>query len=220
MTEKRGRIQAARAMGELVLIVAGVLIALGAESAWEDRGERLRAEAYLDALRADMVQARAQVEAAAEATQARLQSTDSILNGLRGIDGGAESLGRGSHALGGDIVLPTGTLAALIETGDVNLLSPELRASVVETYAVLLRYEGLADDLRSAMLENLTRYMEARESLGLGVPRDQPFPVEAARRAPSVVASVEVHRFFLSNRSLVFESILGSLDEILATLDA
>jgi hypothetical protein len=219
MTEKRVRIQLVRAFGELVLIVAGVLIALGAESAWEDRGEGIRANAYLEALHSDMAQARTQVEAVISATQIQLELTDSILDGLRGVDGGSEFLDRGSHALGGVLILPTGTLDALLETGDVNLLSPELRAAVVATHSILRRVEGLADDYRTAALENLTRYLEARETLALNIPRDRPLPIEAARRVPRIVSSVETHRFLLSQRLRTFEGLISALDDILNALE-
>lgn len=219
MTEKRLRFQPIRAFGELVLIVAGVLIALGAESAWEDRGERIRANAYLEALSSDMAQARTQVDAVISTTQLQLELTDSILDGLRGVPGGSEFVGQGSHALGGVLVLPTGTLAALLETGDVNLLSPELRAAVVATHSSLRKLEGLADDFRTAGLENLTRYLEARETLALNLPQDRALPIEAARRVPGIVSSVETHRFLLGNRLLVFEGITATLDDILNALE-
>ena len=126
------------AVGEFVLIVAGVLVAMAANSWWESRQDRTKEETYLTQLLADTRANQERVDSAFVVDSVALASTNrlqSILDGRTAIPP-RDSTRRGfigSDAFANPDFRPLlGTYTALLETGDLQLLdSPDLRFRLV-----------------------------------------------------------------------------------------
>jgi hypothetical protein len=147
------------AVTEFVLIVAGVLVALAANSWWESRRDHDREHVYLVQLLADTHENAVRVGTAIAEDSALQRSTrrwTAILRGS-GPPPPADSLpplGGGSELFRTSDFRPLlGTYAALVETGDLQLLrSPALRFRLVA-------YQSSLETVR----EILSRSVESME---------------------------------------------------------
>ena len=127
------------ALGEFVLIVTGVLVAMAANSWWESRQDHTKEETYLSQLLADTHANEERVDSAFAVDSAAMVSTNRWLDILSGAEpipprdttrrGGI----RGADAFTSPDFRPLlGTYTALLETGDLQLLeSPDLRFRLV-----------------------------------------------------------------------------------------
>ena len=130
------------------MIVVGVFIALGADSSWQDREEMRRADAYVDALRADMLEALPALDSAIEFQQSEIAITRKTLETLFAPSPESDSLPM-SFLRSATLSIPTGTLDALVQTRDGNLLTDgQLRTSIVHS--------------RSEVQDLLSRFSELR----------------------------------------------------------
>jgi hypothetical protein len=73
-----------QAIAEVVLIIAGILIALAVEGWWEDRQEREAEINYLQALKSDFEANRKSLEAAIEKQEEIVNAGDEVLNLIKG----------------------------------------------------------------------------------------------------------------------------------------
>lgn len=129
-----------RALGELVIIVLGVLIALGVDSVWEQRRERRSEAAYLQALLSDALSDSLEYETVAGVLSRAESATEAMLDLL----GDGEIVGDAlvlSQTVFCASFLPLPvinrtTLDDLLSTGNLSLLRDrELRSA-------LLKYHG------------------------------------------------------------------------------
>jgi hypothetical protein len=134
---------------ELAVIVAGVLIALGADSWWEQREEHRRAEQYLEQLLVDFKSTERQIQS----TIAEDEKTSAAAS--RVIDGAYH----GRYPPTDSLELPTGyqqfrpltgTLTALVQGGDLRLLESDT-----------LRFELVAYSATVDEVETVLRHTEA-----------------------------------------------------------
>ena len=142
--------QRAAALGiELAVVVLGVLIALAADSWWEDRADAARAQTYLTSIESDMAVTEQTLEVAASYWE---ESADDVRRFLRAMEEPSAALDSGAGPFsvlsddGGSrrAYLASGTLDALLSTGDINLLAPSIRSVIVRENASLrLRYEQI-----------------------------------------------------------------------------
>jgi hypothetical protein len=121
---------------EFLLIVAGVTAALGADSLWSVRQERVRESEYLEQLRADLAENRVRLDAAIldEETLGA-----AALTALGALERGAPITADSARAwlverrgfMYSDPRLLTGTFSGLIESGDLRLIQDvEMRKSI------------------------------------------------------------------------------------------
>jgi hypothetical protein len=149
------------AVGEFVLIVTGVLVAMAANSWWESRRDRTREETYVIQLLADTRANQVRVDSAIAADSVAQRSTGRLLGTLSGNVPPAtrDSTPRGiqgADAFSSPDFRPLlGTYTALLETGDLQLLdSPDLRFRLVAYQSSL---ESVRETVRHTA-ETLERY--------------------------------------------------------------
>jgi len=126
-----------RLLAEFLLIVAGVTVALGADSLWSLRQDRVREAEYLGQLRSDLEENRSRLVAAI-ADEETLGAA--ALAALQAVSVGAP-IGEDSarawlierRALGySDPRLLTGTFSALVDSGDLRVVrDPAVRKSII-----------------------------------------------------------------------------------------
>ena len=143
-----------------------MLIALAADSWWEGQKEQARARTYQAALETDVAAAQSTVMSALDSTAHYPATTDSFLSLLRSRAPLPEE-SKQIPVFFATVSIPTGTLDALIETGDINLLRDNaLRASIIAARAeisVARRLQAIASDAVSGnRLRRLLRYASAR----------------------------------------------------------
>ncbi|MFV1988523.1 MAG: hypothetical protein ACC682_14695 [Gemmatimonadota bacterium] len=118
---------ASRLVGEFLLIVGGVTVALAADSLWSARQERVRETEYLVQLRSDLAENRERLEAAIEDEEtigaAALTALNAVKSGQRISRDSARAWiieRRGLYY--SDPRLLTGTFSGLVESGDLRLV--------------------------------------------------------------------------------------------------
>ena len=162
-----------RLIAELAVIVAGVLIALAADSWWERRKERRQAEEYLHQLLNDFQQTERQLKNAIGGDTRKFESASRVIDrAYRGQFPSADSL---ELPTGYDFFLPpTGTLTALVQGGDLRLLASDtLRFELVA-------YASLVDDIKTVLRHSETMIWNSTERIILGRARHSQ---SASRRA-------------------------------------
>lgn len=123
---------------DLFVVCLGVLIALGAESWWEGREDRARVRTYLGAVATDLSLAREGLDSAIERNLGLLHGVRSDLDHI--VAGEATNDTVLSTCCPGPSIsnLPLGNFRALLETGDINLLTPDsLRTALISGFAIL-----------------------------------------------------------------------------------
>jgi hypothetical protein len=161
-----------RLLAELAVIVAGVLIALAADAWWGRQQEREHAEEYLEQLLADLQKTKGRLRATIEADSTRLEAVNSVIGrALRGPLPPADSL---ELPTGYNYFEPLrGTLAALIQSGDLRLLrSDSIRFE-------LIAFSSLLDVTETILRHTETLIWNSTERLALGRARHSQ---SAARR--------------------------------------
>jgi hypothetical protein len=126
-----------RLLAEFAVIVTGVLIALAVDSWWERQQERNHAEEYLKQLLVDFEETEGRLRATIAADTKRLEGVNSAIDrALRGPWPPADSL---ELPTGYNYFEPlTGTLAALIQGGDLRLLrSDSIRFELIAFSALI-----------------------------------------------------------------------------------
>jgi hypothetical protein len=161
-----------RLLAELAVIVAGVLIALAADAWWGRLQERKHAEEYLEQLLVDLQQTAGRLRGTIEADSTRLEQVSTVIDrALRGPLPPADSL---DLATGYNYFEPLrGTLAALIQSGDLRLLrSDSIRFE-------LIAFSSLLDGTETILRHTETLIWNSTERLALGRARHSQ---SAARR--------------------------------------
>ena len=162
-----------RLSAELGVIIAGVLIALAANSWWEQRQEHRRAEEYLQQLLSDFRETEQGLKGAIKGDTEKLVSASGVIDAAyRGRFPPADSL---ALPTGYYFFRPlTGTLTALVQSGDLRLLhSDTLRFELVEYLATI-------EDIQTVMRHTETMIWNSTERVTLGRARHSQ---SASRRA-------------------------------------
>ena len=129
---------------ESILIMAGVLGALMVNALWQDHTDRVREGQYLDQLLSDALDNRRRLEDVLELERNQQEITRAILAALRiGAPLPADSVRAWRHGETpfpwySDPRLRDGTITALVETGDINILRDHpLRSATIEYIGLL-----------------------------------------------------------------------------------
>jgi hypothetical protein len=151
-----------RLFAELGVIIAGVLIALAVDSWWERRQERQRADEYLEQLLVDFQRTAGRLENTIVADTDWLQKSTSAL--ARALDGPwppADSL---ELPTGYNYFEPlTGTLAALIQSGDLRLVrSVSLRSELIAYSSVIQETKSVLRDTEAMIWNSTQRVLAGR----------------------------------------------------------
>lgn len=127
-----------RLFAELAVIVAGVLIALAANSWWERRQEQNHAREYLEQLLVDVQTTEQRLRSIIDTETQRLETVNSIIS--RAFGGPWPQPDSLELPTGYDYFEPlTGTLTALIQSGDLRLLrSDSIRFELI-AFSALIR---------------------------------------------------------------------------------
>ena len=135
-------------LAEITVVVAGILLALGLQSWWQDRENQSRGDAYQRQILSDVRQTRATYEKAIandrelRAATARLSDALSSKQSLQG-DEALQWL-RWRSGWFSDPRPVTGNVYSLIDTGEIQLIrNPEIRAAIID-YASIMK-GGSAD---------------------------------------------------------------------------
>jgi hypothetical protein len=129
-------------MAELIVVVAGVLIALSAQRWWQAREDSARESAYMTQLVSDIRQTEAQVAAIDSASLPALMSSANLLRGYRArVKPPRDSLLLwASSSVSYNRVLPVmATAEALISTGDVRIVSDDSVRMAIYDYVAASR---------------------------------------------------------------------------------
>jgi hypothetical protein len=137
-------------LGEVVVIVIGILIALSTDALWQNRQERTRGLEYLVALQGDMAESAATLTGAIRGDRATRGQYSEVLRWL-GSDEPLTPTDQLTAPRGfAPAVLPTGMLDALVATGDINLIaSTDLRAQIVGIRSLLDAHRASIASLES-----------------------------------------------------------------------
>jgi hypothetical protein len=196
------RLKPGRLLIELGVVVLGVGIALAADTWREELELRDRELAYLRAIEADMEEAANVLESAfdedseyAEKTKASLAL---LLSNAPPTSEEGDWSARVTFSLA-QFSVPTGTLHALIGSGDLTLvLSEELRATLIAEYAAIGTYQSWIDQAAVQAFPNMRDV-----SLELQVLRiratGEPITFESFRQSPQIAAGFLTHLTILRN---------------------
>jgi len=149
-----------RLIAELAVIVAGVLIALAADSWWEQRQERRRAEEYLQQLLSDFRETERGLQGAIAGDTEKLEAANRVIDrAYRGRFPPSDSL---ALPTGYHFFRPiTGTLTALVQGGDLRLLDRDtLRFELAEYLATI-------DDIQTVLRHTETMIWNSTERVTL-----------------------------------------------------
>lgn len=142
---------------ELVVVFAGVVIALWADAWWEDREARTRLHDNLATLADDMAAAQVELDEATASDRRGVALLEEVQDAIADRDTAAareltEQMGDFSVRVP---PVPVGTLRYILASGDMRLLGdPEIRAQLVQGLSRIELLEGfnneLATDVRRA----------------------------------------------------------------------
>ncbi len=207
-------------VGNLVVIVAGVLIALSAEAWWQDREEKDRELSYLLALQADMAEAGPVLARSIQADSANAVANQVLARTLRSGPpaGESDSAGpRGPTLTFQEASVPTGTLNALLETGDIRLIqSALLRADIIALDALLDTSLAWRRTLEAQILENVREVIREMEVARMTT-RDSGDP-PAEEVTPEYISGIISHITMLQNRIFLHRTLRHSVEELGAAL--
>ncbi len=155
-----------RFIAEFVVIVVGVLVALGVDAVWSDREEREIEALYLEQILGDLRVTEAALDTAVTEYRTALEGSLAVVAAVNrvppvwGDSTTALLLGSGSVPV---FTAVMGTIDGLIEGGDLALL----RSPVVRT--ALLRYRGAVENLEAVSAVQSPLLLRAFERIGASV---------------------------------------------------
>lgn len=186
-----------RVLGELVVIVAGVLIALALDSWWESHQDRERESAYLSQLLKDLRETEARLQTVIDGDSSMLQQVSSVLD--RALNGPLPSPDSLGLPTGYTQFRPlTGTQAALVQSGDLGLLQNDsirfeviaYQALIDATETILRHTEALTWNSTERVL--LGRARHSRSAASSGGRTRGPIDVAAVLGDPEVISAMQV----------------------------
>jgi hypothetical protein len=153
------------AAGQFILIVVGVLVALSADSFRESWGEQRREATYLEDLFRDLEVTLTMVDRAIAADKQHIARSRSMLTYLQSTEDAPQDSLRQWRGVGWPgFATVTGTMRALLETGDLRLLSGGMRRALT-AYATDLNYTEREIDRAIAELMLAQRLVREREEI-------------------------------------------------------
>lgn len=224
MTSVTGN-QVRKSAAEFLLIVTGVLAALTVDAWWQGRLDNQREHQYLEQIEADVGSNHERLQEALELEQDQLQRAQSMLAALRGTipisgDSATSWMKRDPpFPWYSDPRVLDGTMVALIETGDINLIrDPVVRSGLIEYLGQLQAdfaefKRGIVPFL--AHVDELYRMMEivrppGRQSSG----DDAAGSLQALAHDPEAAAILRLLVVNIENRAWYLNQMLEATGEI------
>ena len=208
---------------DLAIIVVGVLIALAADAWWQGREEARRELEYLLAVQSDMAEAGPALMNAIQKDSAIFSLDQALADRLRSPGSSDTSDSFQISMVFADVSIPSGTIRALIGTGDIRLVqSAPLRGQLIAFDALLDRTLTWRNALESGIIENsreLMREIEAARMAGAGVTVGNEL-IEQMRRRPGLISGLTVHYLSIGNRIHLHRELLRSIEELNTSLSA
>ena len=218
MSERRAK--ASFLVAELIVVLLGVLIALGVDSWWEGLEDRDRERAYLEAIRTDLAETVEALDSGIHSdsvSQIQMDSLGAVL-GAPG-DRDTEGWGRLLAFTLSYQPLNLGTLEALIQTGDIGLIQSErLRAELIAAAGRLSRgQEGLAAVLSRAGVNTREFVLELQR---INLQSESPEDVLALASRSSVFSgSVLMHSIYLQNQLRILRDMRAAAAAVTDAID-
>lgn len=209
---------------ELAVVALGVFLGLAADSWRENQADRGREEAYVRALRSDVATAMGVLDEASRLDSVYADRSQAMLALLRSDTVPADDTWEELEFKLAPVSLPSGTVEALVQTGDLSLLeSDSLRSAVLDLAASLESNLAYVRDVYSRAGLNVAAVGLELESLAIASGRR--VTLAGLRKSPVVVSGYATHLRILRNlldtlRMLrdAFEKV-GELVEPVATGD-
>jgi len=209
------KIKPGRLLAELGVVILGVAIALAADGWREDQELRDRELAYLQAIKADMTEAREVLQSAFAEDTDYLEKTGKVLALLRS----TEPLDATSTPMSFPLAqfsVPIGTLKALINSGELNLvLENELRTTLITETAKLETYLSWIDQAAGQAIPNLRDVLLELESIRIGaLTAGETVTPDSYRASPQIAAGYITHAVILQNTVSSLRSAGHSVENI------
>jgi hypothetical protein len=216
----RGPIKVRALTLELVIVVAGVLIALAADSWWDARDDDQRTDAYLMALEADFSMAQRELDVAIDGYSRVLTLTTEFLTYVQAAE---RPDGPAPDPWAVDDVRffpPFGTIDALLTTGDIALLPESVRTVLIRERAALdnrLEQSRRFLDLWAASVRDIFLPSEEARFGGATGPSSI---AEVARQSPQARTGWLQLRVAVGNVLAEHRAMKSSVDAILEAVQA
>lgn len=218
MSDGGGRGAGVRVLRDLIVIIAGVLVALTADTWWKGLEESAQEVDYLRSLESDLSSTVPQLRTAIERDSVGVAVNDRALETLYSHET-PESFR--VYFEFEDITIPTGTMRALIGAGDIRLIrATRLRAEILAFDALLDRSLSWRQSLESQSIENVREFFLYRETARLRNPAPPGMrSVSGAlhselRASPGAIAAVASHAMLLRNRVALHRELLVAVEEL------
>ncbi len=206
-----------RLFAEFAVIVAGVLIALAANSWWEQRQERNHARQYLEQLLVDVQATERRLRGTIDTETQRLEAVNSIIGrALHGPWPPADSL---DLPTGYNYFEPLkGTMTALVQGGDLRLLRNDsirfgliaFSALIHETETILRHTETLIWHSTERVAVARARHSQSAARRGANAGRGWgPIDVAGALNDPEIIGALQLQA--LATQVRIFN--LGRLED-------
>jgi hypothetical protein len=194
-------------MRDLVVLIAGILLALAGDAWWEQRQEAAVEIGYLESIRDDLAQMSLELDRAIVSDSADAAMNFQEVQRLRA----GEPVGRLSFRFE-DVSFSIGTIQALVGSGDIRLVSSrELRADIIAFHATFDARLAWSRALEAQIIENLRESVRAGEAERAA--RDSPLP-EGAARSSDYIATVLSHALILGNRTALHRRVRQAADRL------
>ncbi len=190
-----------RGLGQLGVIVVGVLVALSADAWWQDREEGVREITYLRALQEELAQAETALGASIRHDSANVAIDTAF---TRQLMADLEVEPYGFTVVFTTNRVPTGTLDALTRTGEIHLIRSDRLRSMIITHAGL--WESLKDALGrfdEQLLDSWSRSLDQMAAARVDLPGGPSGATEelrALRTTPGFIGNRLFHDDMLRNR--------------------
>ena len=216
-----------RLAGEFVVIVVGVLVALGLESWYGDRQDARRGEAYLERIEADL---RNQIQ---ELDSAAVGGEEALVHGghlLMYFETGAAPEETFSHtvflAMGGrrfEVPVTDWTYREMQGNAQLGLIrDPALRAALVKYFATAHGYAGRIEEVRAELRSPAYAWFGRTPALRTVGPGASGQASAAERRLREPGASEYMHGLltYVDHRQIMLREWTAATEETLALLEA
>lgn len=216
-----------RLAAEFVVIVVGVLVALGVDAARDARADRVREATYLGQLQADLSETADHLAEAISVDQRARDGADRLTvalnaSGLPPSDSLASWLAAATNSSAS--FYPTmGTVTALVESGELRLIRDEdLRRRVLRYHSGVQSALRIVDGVDPHMWRTIERLGGMLSWPALLQPEQaHRFPLnwEALASEPAFHGALYDMRLAATNRLFALNSLRDALDSLLAALE-
>jgi hypothetical protein len=236
MDKAHVRAQVLKGLGGFFSLVVGVLVALAADAWWQDRDAAARTRVYLEMLRGDLVATASLIKQGAAMDQKAAENAARMANALLAADSWERVPADVTPYFEYDQTwFRTGTMNALLSTGDINHIeSDALRAAIVRYNGELEEVQQALGTIQTAIWNNAADYIRQERALfetvkdhshrrrltGLLPPAAlRTFELSEIRRRPEIQAAFRLHAIAAGNRIFHLQRAAKTVDELIVLLD-